>query len=189
MTYTIGIPAANNNPSSDQPLMRDNFTAINNLIDIDHVTFNNTDQGEHKQVTFNANHVPGVSPTDPSSILYTNVGSASTVAELYYRNQNAILPVTAIRAFGRFYTVTVSPPTITNGFNIASITGSSGFSGSNYVITLNANTTSSNEVIVLAYSGTNTGNGLNYTFVSNVLTLTNAQSIAGIPFNFVIIQI
>jgi hypothetical protein len=119
MTFTFNIPAANNNPSSDQPLMENNFTAITNLINVDHIGFNTAPfTGQHKQVTFSNKNVPAQgSQTDPQSVLYTNnlsagafnTASASTVAELFYLNQSGSattpispFPVSIIKAFGQF---------------------------------------------------------------------------------------
>lgn len=40
ISYNINIPAAQNNPSNDQPLMQTNTNSTSQLIGIDHVTFN-----------------------------------------------------------------------------------------------------------------------------------------------------
>lgn len=51
MSYTLNIPGANNNPSQDQPLMRDNTNAIDSLINVDHVKFNQgVSTGWHKVI-------------------------------------------------------------------------------------------------------------------------------------------
>ena len=48
--YTIGVPNPPNNPSADVPKMQTNTTSIYNLINVDHVPFNNSNGGKHKQV-------------------------------------------------------------------------------------------------------------------------------------------
>ena len=51
-TFNAGIPAANNNPSVDQPVMLQNNIATNGIIAVDHVGFNISNGGEHNKVTF-----------------------------------------------------------------------------------------------------------------------------------------
>jgi len=91
MTFSFfpSIPAPNNFPGDDQPLMQINFASIGGLIAVDHVGFNVVNGGQHQQVTINNKNVPSA-PTDPVSIIYTDSGSASTISQLLYRNQNAI---------------------------------------------------------------------------------------------------
>lgn len=109
-TFSTTIPAAANNPSVDQPDMLQNNVATNGIIAIDHITFNALGGGQHKQVTFNGKNIPAAQ-TDPQSTLYTNnitvatgnnTTSASTVANMFFRNQSAIFPISMIRAFGAF---------------------------------------------------------------------------------------
>jgi hypothetical protein len=50
LNYNTGIPAANNNPSSDQPLMQTNFNSINTWMGVDHLPFSSTNYGKHQQV-------------------------------------------------------------------------------------------------------------------------------------------
>lgn len=49
-SYNLNIPAAGNNPSSDQPLMQTNTNSINSLINVDHYTFGTGKDGKHLQV-------------------------------------------------------------------------------------------------------------------------------------------
>jgi len=46
-TYNRDIPDGPHNPSNDQPLMKTNTNSIDNLINIDHVSFNKTNAGYH----------------------------------------------------------------------------------------------------------------------------------------------
>ena len=48
--YNRNIPNAPNNPSSDQPLMQINTNSIEDLLDVDHFSFGETNGGTHKQV-------------------------------------------------------------------------------------------------------------------------------------------
>lgn len=127
VTYNLDIPDGPNNPSNDQPKMKTNTNAIQTLISVDHVGFNTNGSppngvgGHHLQVSFDGKNVPGAQ-TDPQSVLYTNnvtatatnTASASTIAEMYYRNQNGVLPISMIKAFGCFS----NAGTLLNGFNI-----------------------------------------------------------------------
>lgn len=108
-TFNTNIPAANNNPSVDQPDMLTNNQSTDALLAVDHVSFNALNGGQHKQVTFNNRNVPGAQ-TDPQAVLYTNTvmatstntASASTVSEMFYINQNSTYPISMIKAFGTF---------------------------------------------------------------------------------------
>src|SRR5260221_6494185 len=77
-TYTLGIPNANDDPSVDQPNMQTNNDSINTIINIDHVAFNNTDGGKHKQVTFDGNHIAAAPAATNSSVIFTKAGTADT---------------------------------------------------------------------------------------------------------------
>lgn len=82
MTYPINtnIPNANDYPGDDQPGMQTNFSNINSYLQIDHVTPGASNNGTHKQVTFNANNVPSTSPALPT--LFTN--AVAGVNELFF---------------------------------------------------------------------------------------------------------
>jgi hypothetical protein len=184
MTFTLGIPAANNNPSNDQPLMEANFTQTYNVLNIDHVTFNNAGQGQHKQVTFNDENVPSGPPTDPTSILYTDEGEASTLAELYYQNQNAVLPISAIRALGVF-SDSKAMPVFTNQFNIDTAAASYNAGTVTYTIPLIVNVVASNDVII--FVSANTTATITYTFAVPNLNIRVIGAAGNI--SFVVLQI
>jgi hypothetical protein len=110
-TFSPNIPDAAHNPSFDQPNMKVNNQSTNGILAVDHVTFNianpsNTapspgqSGGQHLQVTFNSKNAPLGAPTDPLSILYTNSGGASPVADMYFRNANSFFPISIMRAWG-----------------------------------------------------------------------------------------
>lgn len=73
--YNPSIPATNDDPADDQPLMQANFSSINTLINVDHVGFSNAQYGQHNQVTFAANNVP-TTPTTPPVLFTNTVGGA-----------------------------------------------------------------------------------------------------------------
>lgn len=93
ISYNNNIPAANNNPSSDQPLMQQNTNAVDTILQTDHVSFNTAGGGRHNQVTFNSNNPPG-SPVSPP-VLFTNnqdgAGNAlpGSVSELFFYSGDA----------------------------------------------------------------------------------------------------
>ncbi len=50
LPYNQNIPGSQNNPSDDQPLMRENTNSIRDWVQIDHFGFKNAQGGLHKQV-------------------------------------------------------------------------------------------------------------------------------------------
>lgn len=84
--YNPSIPATNDDPADDQPLMQQNFASINSLINVDHAGFSSVQAGQHNQVTFAADNVPSL-PTstvggNSQGILFTN--NVGTVNQLFY---------------------------------------------------------------------------------------------------------
>lgn len=180
--YDTGVPFATNNPSVDQPNMLINTQSINGILAVDHVTFNENNGGTHEQVTFIGENPPTATPSDPTSIGYTNVGiAAPTHPQLYWQNSQGIFPLSAIRAFGSF-TPAGTTPSLSNSFNILS---SSFVSGTTYTFTLNANTVNGNNIVVLLTSSVD--GPLNYSFSNPTLTISGAG--VGSVVNFLIIQI
>ena len=49
--YNRDIPDAPNNPADDQPDMKENFNSIDDLIEVDHFSFDDSLGGLHKQIT------------------------------------------------------------------------------------------------------------------------------------------
>lgn len=82
-TYNNDIPDTPNSPSADQPLMKINTNSIDDLIEVDHVSFNTNDGGYHKVIHQN----PQVS--DPAAIPGTGQTYVKTVSgdqELFYES-------------------------------------------------------------------------------------------------------
>ena len=132
-SYNSGIPAAANNPSNDQPLMLINTASIAGIIAVDHVGFEAAGGGQHQQVNFN-NKVPQGVQADPGSVLFTANGTAQSIAQLQYKNQNSTFPINSVVAYG-FISAT---GTIVNSqsYNIASVSNPS---TGRYNIVLTAN--------------------------------------------------
>lgn len=176
--YNGGIPAANNNPSVDQNPMLENFTSINQIIGVDHVTFNTNNGGQHLQVTYTGTATPSV-PADPMAIAFTKNDSGGHPNN-YFTNSQSTFLMTGIKAFGSFTTV-ASAGTVTaiNSYNVASIS----FSGSpnnTYTVTLNSNVVNGNNVVIQISRSNTLLNIGSYTFANPVLT------ISGAPANYII---
>ncbi len=149
MSYPINtnIPNANNYPGDDQPGMQGNFTNINNYLTVDHVLPGAANNGFHKQVTIASENVPAGLTTDPTSIIYTNVGTASAVAQQFWVNQNSRFHMSALRAWGFIKTPGL---VLTQSFNVATVTKTP--PNGKYVITLTAGAVNSDDYAVLVSS-------------------------------------
>jgi hypothetical protein len=114
------IPATNNNPSNDQPLMLEDNQAIAQIWDIDHVGFNTNFSGTHEQVTFNVNQsAPSIAGS--ASGLYTNLsagifGNLSTLFFQYFNGMSVnqvqltnLSPFTGNDGLGGGYSVFNTP--------------------------------------------------------------------------------
>lgn len=80
--YNSSIPAANNDPSQDQPLMLQNYLSISNLITQDHVGFGNNQGGFHKKTTYIRSLAPPVLPDNTVGAIYQM--TAGSEATLFY---------------------------------------------------------------------------------------------------------
>lgn len=148
-TFYSNIPAAANNPSFDQPNMLQNNESTAGIIEVDHVGFNTASGGTHLQVNFSSKNSQGAQ-TDPSSVLYTGNGTESTIAELYYKNQNATLQISCIKAFGYFDN---NGNPIGTPQNISCSKTSTGL----FAMTVSPNVVASNHVVIFV-SNNNAGN-------------------------------
>ncbi len=179
INYNLNIPDGPNDPSADQPLMKENTNSIDTWTNVDHIKFaagaGNT-AGTHKQVTFNNKNAAGA-VTDPTSILYTGDGTASAKAEVFFRNEEATLLISGIKAFGR---VIPNTGVLSNALNCTV----SSF-GATVVIALTAGVTTGNNVCI--FTSQAAALGPTYTFSSPNLTLTPVDATQ--PISFIIIQI
>lgn len=197
-TYNSAIPQPTDLISNSQSQILGNFDQLNTQFAIDHTAFNTgsgNGDGFHKKVTLATKNTPGAQ-TDPSSAIYSASGTASTVAELFYKNQNATYPLSHIKAWGVFSSNT---PSLTQTYNVTSITRSA---GGQYTVTLASNAVSSATFGVLAtcQMQNNFGIGgivgvasLGYgggvgTFQINVRSLTAATGTDEYPVTFVVLQ-
>jgi len=79
MAYTI-IPEPTDHIDNSQLALKNNFIAIKALVDVNHVTFDDANQGKHKWVTFpdQAAVVP-VTGANDATIFYGNYGTGKTL--------------------------------------------------------------------------------------------------------------
>lgn len=186
ITFNTGIPAANNNPSLDQPEMLQNNISTDAILAIDHVSFNSSGvapngvSGTHLQVTFNGKNTPGAQ-TDPQSVLYTANGTASTKAEMFFKNGDGTFLVSPIKAFGSFITQAGAGVigAITS-YNVNTIT-SVGGATSQFIVALTPGAVNGTNVAVFLNLGDNTGSIL-WTYAANTLTITAPTTTRRVSF-------
>lgn len=191
-SFNTGIPAANNNPSADQPIMQTNNASTKSILAVDHVTFGTapatvgSSDGQHLQVTFNGKNAAGAQ-VDPLSALYTGSGTASTNADLFFRNASGIFRPNMIKAAGVFTTVAVTGAVALDmGVNISSISYNSG----TQAVTVNLTAGAVNGTTVIVFINGGSGPTPGWTFAANTLTLaivTPASS--GRKMSFAILQV
>lgn len=191
--YNNGVPATANNPSVDQPDMLINTQSIEGILNVDHITFRAANGGTHKQVTFNDVAAPGAQ-MNPQSIFYTVAGTASTNADLRFRNQNAVYQGLPIKAWALVNGAT-GAIILNQSFNVDSVTVNG--TGS-YTVNLTANALGSANFSVIGSTQIGTGNSLsvfNYElntatsfniFINNGNVLTRSNPV---NFSFAVIQV
>lgn len=191
--FDSGIPFAQNNPSSDQPKMLANNIANEGIWDVDHIGFNSNNGGTHLQTSFEGFVAPALLPGVPASVAYPSAGMEdSTRAQYLFKNSNNTVLLSAMKAFGVFSNSnTTGAVSLLNGYNVAtiSVVVSSGIN--TYTITLNPNTTASNNAAVfLTNSNPTVLPTMVYSLVSNVLTIVTTRAVAtlGVNINFSILQ-
>lgn len=86
--YKRDIPFSTHNPSADQPNMQINTNSTDDIIKIDHYSFNDTNGGYHKQVNLVNEANPGT-PAGVGSVLFSSNNE--------WAFQNASLGVNAIQ--------------------------------------------------------------------------------------------
>lgn len=190
-TFNTGIPAANNNPSVDQPDMLINNISTDALLAVDHVSFNSSGTGgagasggQHLQVTFNGKNAASAQ-VDPISTLYTGSGTASTNADLFFRNASGIFRPNMIKAAGVFTTTTTTGAVALDmGVNVSSI--STPNSGVTYTVNLTVGAVNGTTVMVFLNHSTNSGIG--WGFAANTLTIQGNATL-GAKISFAILQV
>lgn len=93
-TYNRDIPDAPNNPSNDQPLMKTNTNSTDDLIAVNHYSFNVANGGKHKKVAMPVTAAPGSSAGE--IVLFGGQLSGLESALFYQRDGGAAIQVTGI---------------------------------------------------------------------------------------------
>ncbi len=88
MAYTATIPQPTDTPAVSQPQLLANFQAINTLVNVNHVAFDDPDQGKHKWVSMPDQAVaPATSATEIATYGITSAETAQT--ELAFRRPSS----------------------------------------------------------------------------------------------------
>lgn len=132
--FDNSVPAANNNPSEDQPLMLINNQSSASIWQTDHIGFGTDGGGLHKQVTFATNQSAPSLTVDGVSGLYANLSSA--LSQLFFQNstQNFQLTGLPVTNSGTNYGIT-TPWGITINFGTGT-TNTSGNATVTYAIAM-----------------------------------------------------
>jgi len=115
ISYTTGIPAANNNPSTDQPNMKTNNDNIKAIIAVDHATFDASNSGTHNHVTFTSTQTDPSLSASQTQIYPKTFGTGTTFLENYlaFRASSGSQVVgyaPGVKCMGRFTTVSAGFP-------------------------------------------------------------------------------
>jgi len=114
-TYTADTPQAANPMNNTASLIRANFQAINELIGVNHVTFNSSDSGKHNFVSMPNTTNPGADSEEIT--MYTAVTGSPNPCEIFIQYPSGT-------------TGSVSPVQISNEIVTSTGTGTSGGSAS-----------------------------------------------------------
>ncbi len=105
VSYNNNIPDAPNNPSTDQPKMKVNTNAIDQILNIDHVSFNTINGGYHKvihlvkQITV----PPQVSGFGQLYVAdYDALGTITADQQLFYKSGNTVVGNPGAQLTGSF---------------------------------------------------------------------------------------
>lgn len=192
VAYNRDIPDTPNNPSNDQPKMKINTNSIDDILGVDHISFNANSGGTHLQnsyVNFSTGTVIGGTP---ASVAYPAAGVAdATRAQYYFKNSTNNFLLSGIRAFAYAIRDTINAG---QSSNIQSIVRNS---AGKYTVTLTANSTSSSDYLILISSErtSNTSMSQSYTITSTTtfdlffnFPITNLN-VDPNSYSFIVIQI
>jgi hypothetical protein len=163
-TFNTGVPAANNDPSVDQPDMLQNNVSNADIWDVDHIGFNASNGGTHEKITFISTVSPSA-PTGLGSVIYSSAGVADTSnAQLKFQNVDTTFVVTCLRAWAFCGTSGIIN---SQSMNVTSVTR---VSAGIYDVVLSANTVLTNSFGILVSS----------TALSSSTSVSTAYSITGV---------
>jgi len=158
MTFVFNpaIPAANNNPSVDQPDMLGNNVATDGIIAVDHIGFNLANGGNHLQMHLPQYTAPAVvnGTATQGSVVYSAAGVADAAhAQAYFKNANNVnFPISLIRAWGYASGAVASPGNSIINNQSSNVTSVVRTSTGIFTVTLNANVVSGTDYGVIVSS-------------------------------------
>lgn len=120
MPYSNNIPQATDRPNNSQPLLLANFAAIDTVVSVNHVTFDDPsgDQGKHKFVSFPEQAASPATAVNEVA-LFSQQSTYSTEAELAIRKENSgdVVEFTAAGKAGTGWTILPSGILIKWGYS------------------------------------------------------------------------
>lgn len=177
MSYNPSIPQPTDIPANSQPQILANFQAINTLVDVNHVAFDQPDQGKHKWVSFPDQllAVPATLNTEIALFSASNVNTGNIELNLVRQNNGAVIPFTATDGTANGWTML--PSGILMKWGTSSVVGGVG--------SINANAIGSGKLFTQLYFAmvSNGANVMDNTYVSGgaVLPIPN-------QFNFRVVS-
>jgi len=197
INYDTGSPNPDDPPSFDVFSMASNASVLNQIWGIDHKPFNTNFSGTHTQTAFADKISPpallnsGLTP----SVAFPAAGTADpTSAQYFFKNQQAIAPLSCIRCFASFLTLAaagtnqVTPITSYNLINtMVNPTGITQTSKS-YTITLLDNVIFQNSFVIIPFIWSTTQT-ISFTFTNPTLVITTSGNVPNVRIDFVMIQI
>lgn len=199
--FNTTIPAANNDPSSDQPIMLSNNVSEAGIWDIDHIGFNSNDGGTHLQNTFVSYASTPGTQTGENCVVYPTAGAANPgSANIVQKNSSRSFLMTGMRAFCAISTdLATGVPTALQAWNCVSIAQvNPGVPDGRYTLTLIAGATTGTDYAVFVSShissGFSVGSIPGYLVLSatqislNFRSLTSAVGVSPIFFSVLVFQ-
>lgn len=195
ISYNRDIPDGPNNPSNDQPKMKTNTNSIDDWTAVDHIKFENSPAGAHRQARFPFYTDPIIlngTATQGSAMYGGTIAGAVGMASAdpdhaiaLFKQPNATFIMSAIRAFGSF-TLTAGTTAFLNSSNCASLAVSGSFV---VTITLVPNSVTSTSYIVIPfYPSVVSASGYSITKVNNVITISLSAILPNLEFSFIVLQ-
>lgn len=170
------IPQPGDDPSISQGQLLTNFGSISGWAAVDHVGYGvSTASGEHNQVTFAQNNIPGGVPADPSSILFTKNNLAGHPYPFFLNSQAgsvaaALALIPDLVVSGTNYGFKLGPII----FNFGLATGSPGGASVTFAIPMNNMLSITSGVNNTVASATATFNSVTNTGCNIRSTIVNA---------------
>lgn len=124
MAYNQNIPAAGNDPTNDQPLLLANFQSISTFLNVNHVDFDEANQGKHIYCQFPEQTVSPPTNANEGAI-YTKQSTLTGNTELNYRRESNGTEIEFTGFLGSSSGWTRLPSGILLKWGFANITGSS----------------------------------------------------------------